>query len=249
MNISAVVLAKNNEKTIGKTLNSLIEFDDVVVYDNGSTDGTISIAEGFKNVNLVQGEFKGFGWTKNHATSFAKNDWILIIDSDEVVDSELLKELKNKKLDTKIVYKLNFKAFYKNIQVKHCGWNNQKIKRLYNKNVTSYNSNDVHEDIITEGLNQELLKGNVEHYSYHSISEFIIKADRYSTLFATNNVGKKSSSPSKAFFNGMYSFFRTYILKQGFRDGYVGLIIAFSHAVTNFYKYIKLYELNKELKK
>lgn len=249
MNISAVVLAKNNEKTIEKTLNSLIEFDDVVVYDNGSTDGTISIAKGFKNVNLVQGEFKGFGWTKNHAATFAKNDWILIIDSDEVVDSELLKELKNKKLDTKIVYKLNFKAFYKNIQVKHCGWNNQKIKRLYNKNVTSYNSNDVHEDIITQGLNQELLKGNVEHYSYHSISEFIIKADRYSTLFATNNVGKKSSSPTKAFFNAMYSFFRTYILKQGFRDGYVGLIIAFSHAVTNFYKYIKLYELNKELKK
>lgn len=249
MNISVVVLAKNNEKTIGKTLNSLIEFDDVVVYDNGSTDGTISIAKGFKNVNLVQGEFKGFGWTKNHATSFAKNDWILIIDSDEVVDSELLKELKNKNLDKRTVYKLNFKAFYKNIQVKHCGWNNQKIKRLYNKNVTSYNSNDVHEDIITEGLNQELLKGNVEHYSYHSISEFIIKADRYSTLFATNNVGKKSSSPTKAFFNAMYSFFRTYILKQGFRDGYVGLIIAFSHAVTNFYKYIKLYELNKELKK
>ncbi|MFY9090217.1 glycosyltransferase family 2 protein [Arcobacter aquimarinus] len=249
MNISVVVLAKNNEKTIGKTLNSLIEFDDVVVYDNGSTDGTISIAKGFKNVNLVQGEFKGFGWTKNYATSFAKNDWILIIDSDEVVDSELLKELKNKKLDKRTVYKLNFKAFYKNIQVKHCGWNNQKIKRLYNKGVTSYNSNDVHEDIITQGLNQELLKGNVEHYSYHSISEFIIKADRYSTLFATNNVGKKSSSPTKAFFNGMYSFFRTYILKQGFRDGYVGLIIAFSHAVTNFYKYIKLYELNKELKK
>ena len=46
----------------------------------------------------------------------------------------------------------------------------------------------------------------------------------------------------------MYSFFRTYILKQGFRDGYVGLIVAYSHMVTNFYKYIKLYELNKELK-
>lgn len=249
MNISAVVLAKNNEKTIGRTLNSLIEFDDVVVYDNGSTDETMCIVKSFKNVNLIQGEFRGFGWSKNNASSFAKNDWILIIDSDEVVDKELLKELKNKKLDKKTVYKLNFKAFYKDIQVKHCGWNNQKIKRLYNKDETSYNSNDVHEDIIIDGLKQEILKGNVEHYSYNSISEFIIKADRYSTLFATNNVGKKSSSPTKAFFNGIYSFFRTYILKQGFRDGYVGLIIAFSHAVTNFYKYIKLYELNKELEK
>ena len=121
MNISAVVLAKNNEKTIEKTLKSLVAFDDVVVYDNGSSDETMQIAKSFSNVNLIEGEFRGFGWTKNHATSFAKNDWILIIDSDEVVDTELLAELKNKKLDEKTVYKLNFKAFYKNIQVKQCG--------------------------------------------------------------------------------------------------------------------------------
>lgn len=249
MNISVVVLAKNNEKTIEKTLKSLIEFDDVVIYDNGSIDKTIEIAKSFSNVNLIQGEFKGFGWTKNKASSFALNDWILVIDSDEVVDDKLLNELKNRKLDNKTVYKLNFKAFYKDIQVKYCGWNNQKIKRLFNKKITSYNSNDVHEDIITNNLKIEELKGNVEHYSYHTISEFIIKADRYSTLFAQNNVGKKSSSPAKAFFNGLYSFIKTYIFKQGFRDGYIGLIIAFSHMVTNFYKYIKLYELNLEEKK
>lgn len=249
MNISVVVLAKNNEKTIEKTLQSLVGFSDVVVYDNGSSDKTMDIAKKFSNVNLVQGEFKGFGWTKNQAASFALNDWILIIDSDEVVDSELFSILKSKNLDEKTVYRLNFKAFYKDIQVKHCGWNNQKIKRLYNRKITSYNSNDVHEDIITDGLKMEELKGNVEHYSYHTISEFIIKADRYSTLFAQNNAGKKSSSPTKAFSNGLYSFIKTYIFKQGFRDGYVGLIIAFSHFVTNFYKYIKLYEANIELKK
>ncbi|KLE10717.1 glycosyltransferase family 2 protein [Aliarcobacter butzleri] len=249
MNISAVVLAKNNQKTIEKTLSALVEFDDVVVYDNGSTDDTIEIVKKFSNVNLIEGEFKGFGWTKNKAASFAKNDWILVVDSDEVIDKELLKELKEKILDNNCVYKLNFKAFYKDIQIKHCGWNNQKIKRLYNKSVTSYNSNDVHEDIITDNLKIEILRGNVEHYSYQTISEFVIKADRYSSLFAQNNVGKKSSSPTKAFFNGLYSFIKTYFFKQGFRDGYVGLIIAFSHMVTNFYKYIKLYELNNENKK
>lgn len=249
MNISVVVLAKNNQKTIEKTLSALVEFDDVVVYDNGSTDDTIEIVKKFSNVNLIEGEFKGFGWTKNQAASFAKNDWILVVDSDEVIDKELLKELKEKILDNNCVYKLNFKAFYKDIQIKHCGWNNQKIKRLYNKSVTSYNSNDVHEDIITDNLKIEILRGNVEHYSYQTISEFVIKADRYSSLFAQNNVGKKSSSPAKAFFNGLYSFIKTYFFKQGFRDGYVGLIIAFSHMVTNFYKYIKLYELNNENKK
>lgn len=248
-NISVVVLAKNNEATIDKTLKSLTRFQDVVVYDNGSTDQTMDIAKKFPNVNLVQGDFKGFGWTKNKAASYAKNEWILIIDSDEVVDEQLFKTLQTKTLDPQTVYQLNFKAFYKEIQVKFCGWNNQKIKRLYNKSVTHYNDNDVHEDIITDNLSLELLSGNVEHYSYQSIEQFVNKANTYSTLFAKNNAGKKSSSPSKAFFNGAYSFIKTYIFKQGFRDGYVGLVIAYSHMVTNFYKYIKLYELNKELQR
>jgi len=249
MEISAVVLVKNNEKTLADTLESLKEFEDVVVYDNGSTDKSLEIAGRYPNVTLVQGDFKGFGWTKNYAASFAKNDWVIIVDSDEVIDKTLLQALQTKVLDEDTVYLLNFKAFYKDIQVKHCGWNNQKIKRVFNKKVTQYNDNAVHEDIKTEGLAVEILEGNIEHYSYHSISEFIIKADRYSTLFAKNNVGKRASSPLKAFFNGGYSFIRTYIFKRGFLDGYVGLIIAYSHMVTNFYKYIKLYEMNKELKK
>ncbi len=246
--ISAVVLAKNNELTIAKTLQALSDFKNVVVYDNGSSDTTIDIAKEFSNVYLIQGEFKGFGWTKNKAASYAKNDWILIIDSDEVIDKELLQTLQTKQLNKQTVYILNFKAYYKDIQVKYCGWNNQKIKRLYNKSVTHYNDNDVHEDIMTQNLQTEELQGNVEHYSYQSIEQFINKANNYSTLFAKNNAGKKSSSPLKAFFNGLYSFIKTYIFKQGFRDGYIGLVIAYSHMVTNFYKYIKLYELNKELK-
>ncbi len=248
-NISAVVLAKNNEATIRKTLEALCEFTDVVVYDNGSSDVTMDIAKEFSNVNLIEGEFRGFGWTKNKAASYAKNDWILIVDSDEVVDDTLRETLQTKQLNKKTVYILNFRAFYKEREVKHCGWNNQKIKRLYNKSITKYNDNDVHEDIITDGLKTEVLPGNMEHYSYQSIEQFVAKANTYSTLFAQNNAGKKSSSPSKAFFNGAFSFIKTYFFKQGFRDGYVGLLIAYSHMVTNFYKYLKLYELNEALKR
>ena len=247
-NISVVVLAKNSQNTIKDTLESLRDFRDVVVYDNGSRDETINIAKSFSNVNLVKGEFNGFGWTKNKAASYSKNDWVMIIDSDEVVNSDLLENLKTKKLEDNTVYRLNSNGFYKNIRVKHCGWT-LTVKRVYNRKFTSFNDKDeVHEHVLSNGFKEEVLEGSINHYSYHSISELIIKADRYSTLFAQNNVGKKNSSPIKALFNGMYSFFRTYILKQGFRDGYVGLIVAYSHMVTNFYKYIKLYELNKELK-
>ncbi|MDD5156436.1 glycosyltransferase family 2 protein [Sulfurimonas sp.] len=249
-NISVVMIVKNGALTIKNSLESLIGFDDVVVYDNGSEDETANIASKFSNVNFIQGEFIGFGETKNKAASYAKHEWILILDSDEVVDSNLFKTLKNTDLDNNSVYLLNFHAFYKEIQIKHCGWNNQKIKRLYNKTKTKFNSNYVHENIITDKMNTvELNGGNILHYSYHSISDFIKKADRYSTLFAQNNVGKKTSSPAKALFNGIFSFIKTYFFKRGFLDGYAGLVIAFSHMATNFYKYIKLYELNHEAKK
>ncbi len=247
-NISAVVLTKNNETTIEKTLQALQDFKDVVVYDNGSSDTTMEIAKRFTNVNLIEGEFHGFGWTKNKAASYASNEWVLTIDSDEVIDKRLREVLVAKQLNRDTVYILNSRAFYKNIEVRHCGWNDQKVKRLYNKSVTKYNNKDVHEDIITEGLQAELLEGSILHYSYQNIEQFIHKANTYSTLFAKNNAGKKSSSPAKAFLNGAYSFIKTYFFKQGFRDGYVGLIISYSHMVTNFYKYIKLHELNKELK-
>ncbi|AFV98300.1 MULTISPECIES: glycosyltransferase family 2 protein [unclassified Sulfuricurvum] len=248
MNVSAVMIVKNGARTIQKSLESLREFDDVIVYDNGSSDGTQSIASEFPNVRLIEGEFDGFGTTKNRAVHYANHDWVLIIDSDEVVDEELLHALKTRILDPNAIYIVNFLAYYKDIPIRHCGWNNQKIRRLYNKTVTKFNDNFVHENIIDEGMKKLPIAGNMKHYSYMSISDFIVKLDRYSTLFATDNVGKKSSSPAKAFFNGLYSFFRTYVLKRGFLDGYAGLIIAFSHMATNFYKYIKLYEMNLEQK-
>lgn len=248
MNVSAVMIVKNGAKTIARSLESLSEFDNVVVYDNGSTDGTQEIVRTFPNVHLIEGEFDGFGTTKNRAASYAVHDWVLIIDSDEVVDEGLLHALKTKVLDPRTIYIVNFIAYYKEIQIRHCGWNNQKIRRIYNKSVTRFNDNFVHENIIDEGMKKENIEGNMKHYSYMSISDFIVKVDRYSTLFAEDHAGKKFPTPAKAFFNGFYSFFRTYFLKRGFLDGYAGLIIAFSHMATNFYKYIKLYEMNLEQK-
>ena len=77
-NISVVIIVKDGGKTINATLSALSQFSDVVVYDNGSTDDTIEIAKKFQNVNLIQGDFTGFGPTKNRAATYAKNDWILI---------------------------------------------------------------------------------------------------------------------------------------------------------------------------
>lgn len=248
MNISVVMIVKNGAGTLQKSLESLLGFDDVVVYDNGSTDETQNIAKTFANVRLIEGTFDGFGTTKNRAAGFSKYDWILSLDADEVLNDKILQEIESLMFDNSTVYSLLRKNFYKTTEIRHC-WGADEIVRIYNRKMTRYSDKQVHEHILTDGLRIEKVTNSFSHFPYQSISEFILKANRYSTLFATDNVGKKSSSPAKAFFNGLYSFFRTYVLKRGFLDGYAGLIIAFSHMATNFYKYIKLYEMNLEQKK
>jgi glycosyltransferase involved in cell wall biosynthesis len=244
-NISVVIIAKNAEPILHKSLDSLKDFKEVILYENGSTDATIEIAKTFSNVKVIEGSFNGFGKTKNKALEYASNSWILSLDSDEVLTKEFVENLKTVKLEENKVYKIHRKNYYKQKVVKYC-WSDDYIVRVFNKNITKFTDSDVHEKIVVKDLKEELLKGEVRHYPYNSLSSFIKKADSYSTLFAKNSVSKKSSSPLKAFSNASYSFFRTYILKKGFLDGYVGLVIAVSHAMTNFFKYIKLYELNLE---
>ncbi|MDB2405612.1 glycosyltransferase family 2 protein [Arcobacteraceae bacterium] len=246
-NISVVIMAKDAESTIEKCLSSLIGFKEVVLYLNDTTDNTKNIASKFNNVNIIDGDFIGFGPTKNKASSYSKNDWVFSLDSDEVVSEIFIENIKKINLTESSVYTILRTNFYKNTQIKHC-WGDDVIVRLYNKTQTSFTNKKVHEHIISNNFNIEQIEGIVEHYPYSTVTDFIVKLDRYSTIYANDNVGKKNSSPLKAILNAKFSFFKTYFLKRGFLDGYAGLIIAFSHMATNFYKYIKLYELNKELK-
>ena len=96
------------------------------------------IARSYPNVHYVEGIFDGFGPTKNRAADFAKYDWILSVDSDEVMSPELIDELLNLELEPKKVYKLLRDNFYKTTQIRHC-WGSDEIVRLYNRTATSYN--------------------------------------------------------------------------------------------------------------
>ena len=244
--ISVVILTKNSSKYLEQVLTTVSTFDEVVILDNGSIDDTMTIAKTFDNVVVYEHEFIGFGPLKNYASSLAKNDWVLSLDSDEVLTKEFIDSLKNRHLDPRSVYTIERINYYKDKKIQYC-WNNDIIVRLYNKNSTKLNDKYVHEGIESNGLNVELLNGNIKHYSYSNISEFIVKADRYSTLFAEQNAGKSRSTPMKAIGHSLFAFIKTYILKRGFLDGYIGLIISYTQASEKFYKYMKLYEKNSEL--
>ena len=245
MDISVVIIVKDGERTIEACLKSLEDFDDIVVFDNGSTDGTQGLCKAFSNVSLVEGKFIGFGPTKKLASTYAKYDWILSLDSDEIVTDNFVETLRSVKLDDNTVYSIKRINYYKDIEIKH-GWSNDILPRVYNRARTNISDKMVHEGVITDGLRVEYLNISLKHERYSSISDFIRKADHYSTLFAKQNVGKRKSSPIKAIGNSIFAFIRKYIFKLGFLDGYPGLIMAYSNMIENFYKYMKLYELNKE---
>ncbi len=245
--ISVAIIVKDGEKYIGQCLQSLASFDEVLLMDTGSTDRTLEIARSFDNVRIEEGEFDGFGPTKNRATELAKHDWILSIDSDEMVTPELSSEILALSLDESRVYRFSRQSYYNGRFIRGCGWYPDKILRLYNKTRTAFNDNDVHESVmVKEGMAVADLTGALKHYPYDNAGSLIAKLQFYSTLFAGQNKGKLQSSPLKAVSRGLAAFFKGYVIRKGFLDGYEGFHIAFCQGLAAYLKYIKLYEANRQ---
>lgn len=246
--ISVTILTKNSAKYLREVLSALIYFNEVLIYDNGSTDDTLAIARNFPNVVIYTGEFLGFGPTHNKASGLAKNEWILSIDSDEVVTPEMTREILSTPLNPEYVYSFPRNNFFNGKWIRWCGWYPDRQYRLYNKNHTKFTDAQVHESIIVEGKTVVPMKSPFIHYSYDSHAHFLSKMQAYSDLFARQYAGKKKASPFKAISHGLAAFIKAYIIKWGFLGGYEGFVISVYNGNTAFYKYLKLYEANERLK-
>lgn len=244
--ITVTILTKNSQKYIEEVISALQIFDEVLICDTGSEDSTLDIAKRFSNVTIVQRPFIGFGPTHNVASSLAKHDWILSIDSDEVVSMALANEIQALSLSRDSVYSFPRHNEYNGKWIRWCGWHPDRQIRLYNRLDTRFSDALVHEAIEAKNLKNIYLKGHLKHYSYAHVSDFLQKMQSYSTLFAEQNRGKKSSSLLKAISHGIFAFFKSFFLKRGFMGGKEGFEISFYNANTAFYKYLKLAEANKK---
>lgn len=241
--ISITILAKNAQKTLKECLEALKDFDEIILLDNESSDDTQLIAQGFPNVKIYSSAFIGFGALKNLAISYAKNDWILSIDSDEILEEDAKQMIATMNLQTDTIYALPRKNLYKNEWIKACGWYPDYVWRLFNRTFTHFNDNVVHESIIIPQNARTLkLQSGIKHYAYESIYSLIEKMQRYSNLWAEQNLHREVSM-AQSIFRGSWSFFRNYFFKKGIFYGYKGFIISFCNALGTFIKYAKLYEL------
>ncbi len=246
--ISIVVVCKNEAGVIERLLkNAQGISDDVVIYDNGSTDGTVELAKQY-NVHLHQGEWLGFGKTKQKAVRLAKYDWILSLDADESLDEVLQKELKSLSFDSaKTVYDIPFKNFLGNKHLKWGEWGGDHHIRLFNRNYVNWNEARVHEELIFPAdVKVKKLKGSVLHYTMKDVSDYSAKMVRYALLNAEKYFEKgKRSTWIKRRLSPSVNFLVYYILKFGFLDGWEGFIAARMTSFYTFLKYARLQELWK----
>lgn len=246
--VSVTILTKNSEKYLQQVLTPLAEFQEVLLFDNGSMDSTFEIAAQFSNVKVVKGSFEGFGVTHNKASNAAAYDWILSIDSDEVVTPEMILSIKALKLNPECVYSFPRHNYFEEKWIRWCGWYPDRVYRLYNRTKTAFTNAEVHEAVIVEGLTHIPLEAPLIHYSYETQADFLAKMQSYSTLFAKQYAGKKSSSVPKAIAHGIGAFLKSYVVKRGFLGGAQGFMISVYNGNTAFYKYLKLREANNLLK-
>lgn len=245
---SIVIICRNEANTIAKTLQSLRGLtEDIVVYDNGSTDGTREIVKQF-NVQLHEGSWEGFGKTKTKANKLAKNDWILSLDADEGIDEELKQSLLQwePENDT-IVYDILFKNFLGNQYLRYGEWGADHHIRFFNKKIVYWDDAAVHEQLVLPaGVTIKKLKGYVLHQTMKDLPDYATKMVKYAMLNAEKyySQGKKASWFKLRLSPG-FTFFNYYILKRGFLDGYAGYVCARMTAWYTFLKYARLKELQQ----
>lgn len=244
--ISVVIICRNEENSIERVLQSLQGLtDDVVVFDNGSTDGTIEKIKQFP-VNLQQGSWQGFGQTKRIATTYAKYDWILSLDADEAVDDQLKTSLLALPLDDEnVVYDLLFKNFLGNKYLRYGEWGNDHHIRLYNRKLVNWDETPVHEQLqLPATIKVKKVKGYVLHQTVRDMSDYSRKMTHYAMLNAEKYFRRgKKASWFKVRLSPGFTFLHYYILRLGFLDGHAGYVCAKMTAWYTFLKYAHLREL------
>jgi glycosyltransferase involved in cell wall biosynthesis len=239
-----VIITRNEEQNIRRCLESVKFADEIIVIDSDSTDRTTSIAQEL-GAKVFTRPWKGFGPAKQEGVKQAAGEWILSIDADEAVTRELAEEIKSRidKSNGVSGFYIKRKTMFLGRWILHSGWYPGHVLRLFQKAKAGFDNAIVHEKVETSGP-VEYLNGELLHYSYPDLDSYLSKFSRYTTLGAEEafHKGKKAGLVDMVF-KPPVAFIKHYIVKQGFRDGLEGFILAALSATAVLVKYAKLYKM------
>lgn len=228
--ISAVLITLNAERHLAQVLTALASCDELVVLDSGSTDATRDIALAH-NANVSIRVFDGYGSQKRAAVALARNDWVLLIDADEIIDATLSSALTNVDLsDPHCAYRLHRRNFVGVQEIRHGVFGNEWVVRLFNRTTANISSDVVHESVRGAERIRDL-PGSMLHASFADGAELFARMAKYaSAKAATCRASGRRASALLLLLRAAWAFFRCYVLKGGFLDGRLGVLVAMSTA-------------------
>ncbi|NGX84181.1 glycosyltransferase family 2 protein [Aequorivita sp. KMM 9714] len=239
--LTVIIPTFNEEAYLEDALFSVAFADEIIVVDSYSTDKTPEIAKKYAT-KFLQRAFDNFSNQKNFALKEATGDWILFIDADERVthslEAEILETIQNPKHGG---YKINFPHFYMNRFLYH---HSDDVLRLVKREGAKF-TGSVHEKLHCNGSIGKL-KNKMLHFTYKGLDNYIQKKESYAWFQAQQQFDKgKKATWFHLFIKPTYRFFRSFVLKGGFRDGVPGLTVAAVNAYGVFERYVKLMLLRK----
>ncbi len=273
MQLSVVIITFNEEANLARTLESVKPLvadgkGEIIVVDSRSTDRTAEIAKSYGAEVFIE-EWKGYAAQKNSAIDKATGGWILSLDADEEVDSQLQQAIvellgvlsrlsaldaagAQSGADAKVGTDFDGLWIPRKNQflgrwIRHGGyWPDPKL-RLFRRGSGRFEDRAVHEDIRIEGMTRQIQSGAIAHHSYPTLSDYIEHMNRYSSLGAEMVAakGKVRFSVVNIVLRPLATFIYNYFFRLGFLDGREGLLLHLYHAVYVSWKYAKAWELSR----
>ncbi|MDD5423446.1 MAG: glycosyltransferase family 2 protein [Candidatus Omnitrophota bacterium] len=245
--VSVAIIAKNEEENIARCLASVKWADEAIVVDGFSTDRTVEIARS-SGAKVIQRRFTGsFADDRNAGQDSAKNDWVLHLDADDVVTKDFAARMEEtlSKGESVVVYKFRRKNFFLSHAMDHGGFHHY-IPNLVDKRHVRYEG-VVHEVPVYKG-NMGQIEADIEHYPFGSISQFIVRQNRYTDISSKELLKKEGILPeakikSNMILKSLKMFWKSYVKKQGYKEGMYGLAFAVLFAWIHFLKWAKYWEL------
>ncbi|MFH1868585.1 MAG: glycosyltransferase family 2 protein [Candidatus Omnitrophota bacterium] len=244
--MSVVIMARNVEAKIRECLESVKWSDDIVVVDDFSKDKTLEIVGEYTN-RIFQRKWDNEGRQRNFAYSKAQNEYILSLDADERVTPELKEEIMAliEKGFEYNGYNIPHRNYIGDVWIKHGGWYPNRKLKLFKKSEFRYAEEEYHPPAIMEGEREDL-DGEIIHMAYMNFSDMVRKIDHQTNFEAAKWVrDKRKMSFARAIRKSIDRFIKAYILKQGFRDGVLGYMMAFFGSFYQILTYAKYVELKR----
>lgn len=258
---TACLITFNEEDNIEAALETVGFADEIIVVDSHSTDRTRDIACEFRGSShdgrevkprIIERDWPGHVEQKNFAIDQAQHDWVLCLDADERVSPRLRQEIETVfAMDSPEFdgYTMPRKTYYLGRWILRGGWYPDRKLRLFRKSCGRWGGVNPHDHVRIEGRTQDF-KGDLYHYSYHDIADHIRTINNFTDIASIEKQKRRIQHPLlRMLIQPPYKFFKMYILKQGFREGIQGLIIAILGMFYVFLKYAKLWELKLQNRK